>query len=76
MGAIVNAICIVVGAGIGLLIHKGLSQRFSDILMKGASLCVLVLGFQGAMKATDPILLILSLTLGAIIGEALNNVEI
>ena len=72
MGAIVNAICIVVGAGIGLLIHKGLSQRFSDILMKGASLCVLVLGFQGAMKATDPILLILALTLGAIIGEALN----
>lgn len=72
MGAIVNAICIVIGAGVGLLIHKGLSQRFSEIIMKGVSLCVLVLGLQGATKATDAILLILCLVLGAIIGEAIN----
>lgn len=72
MGAIVNAICIVLGAGLGMLLHKGLSQRFSDIIMKGASLCVLVLGIQGAMKASDGLLLIIAIVLGAIIGEALN----
>lgn len=72
MGAIVNAICIVVGAGFGLVIHKGLSQRFHDILMKGMSLCVVVIGIQGAMQATDTMLLILSLIFGSLIGEGLN----
>lgn len=72
MGAIVNAICIVIGSGIGLIIHKGLSPRFSDIIMKGASLCVLLLGIQGAIKAENGLLLILAIVLGAIIGEALN----
>lgn len=72
MGAIVNAICIVIGAGLGLIIQKGLSQRFHDILMKGMSLCVVVIGIQGAMQATDTMLLILSLVFGSLIGEGLN----
>lgn len=72
MGAIVNAICIVVGAGLGLVIQKGLSQRFHDILMKGMSLCVVVIGIQGAIEASNTILLILALLFGALLGEALN----
>ncbi|MGT2754227.1 DUF554 domain-containing protein [Streptococcus ovis] len=72
MGAIVNAMCIVIGAGLGLGIQKGLSQRFHDILMKGMSLCVVVIGIQGAMQATDTMLLILSLVFGSLIGEGLN----
>lgn len=72
MGAIVNAICIVVGAGLGLVIQKGLSQRFHDILMKGMSLCVVVIGIQGAIEASNTMLLILALLFGALLGEALN----
>lgn len=72
MGAIVNAICIVVGAGLGLVIQKGLSQRFHDILMKGMSLCIVVIGIQGAIEASNTMLLILALLFGALLGEALN----
>lgn len=44
LGAVVNASAIIVCGLFGTLIGRGLPERFSDIVMKGLGLCVLIIG--------------------------------
>ncbi|UUX33973.1 DUF554 domain-containing protein [Fundicoccus culcitae] len=72
MGAIVNALAIIVGGGIGLLVNRGIAPRFHERIMQGIGLCVLVIGISGAIQGNDTIITILSMVIGIIIGEACN----
>ena len=76
-GSIVNAILVIFGASIGLLVRKILGtasntsvlERVSDALMKGMGLCVLIIGVMGALETQNIMIVILSVMFGAIIGE-------
>ncbi|MDP4119265.1 MAG: DUF554 domain-containing protein [Bacillota bacterium] len=72
LGTIFNAVTIILGGGLGLLFKRGIPERFSDILLKGMSLCVGYIGISGMLKGKSGLVLVLSITIGAIIGEALN----
>ncbi len=76
IGTIVNAIGIIIGSLIGLKIKEGLKKRYSDIIMEAIPLAVLFIGISSAVinitKSTEPILFIIALLLGALIGEFLN----
>lgn len=72
LGTIVNTVAIVVGSLLGLLLKGGIPQRFNDMIMKALGLSVLYIGISGSLKSTDTLLLILSLIIGAIIGELLD----
>ncbi|WP_070000225.1 DUF554 domain-containing protein [Cellulosilyticum sp. I15G10I2] len=72
LGTIVNTIAIVVGSLLGLLLKGGIPKRFNDIIMKALGLSVLYIGISGSLKSTDTLLLILSLIIGAIIGELID----
>ncbi|MDR2547061.1 MAG: DUF554 domain-containing protein [Lachnospiraceae bacterium] len=72
LGTIVNAIAIIVGAGVGILFKKGLPPQMSDTLMKGLGLCTLFLGITGSLGGKNTLLLILSVVIGIIIGEAID----
>ena len=37
LGTLVNTVTVIVGSAIGLLIHKGISQRLADQMMKSSS---------------------------------------
>jgi len=69
LGTIVNTAAIIVGSILGLLLKGGIPKRFNDIIMKALALSVLYIGISGSLKSTDTLLLILSLIIGAIIGE-------
>ena len=69
LGAVVNAAAIIVCGLIGTLIGRGLPERFSDIVMKGLGLCVLIIGISGALEGENTLLMILSVVLGALLGE-------
>ncbi len=69
LGTIVNAAAVIVGAFIGLLAGSALPERLGDTVMKGLGLCVLYIGIQGALKGSNTIVLIISVVLGALIGE-------
>lgn len=71
-GAIFNVITILVGGGLGLLFQKGLPQRFQDILIKGMALCVLYIGISGTLEGENPLITVVSIALGAIVGELLD----
>ena len=78
-GSIVNALLVIFGAGVGLLVRKvlgkatggGVLERVSDALMKGMALCVMVIGIMGALETQNIMIVILSVMFGAVIGELL-----
>jgi uncharacterized membrane protein YqgA involved in biofilm formation len=84
LGTIVNVITILVGSTIGLLLKKGLPERFKNIILESSSLVVVMIGISGVMsgmfKVTDEgtlssnyiMVMIFSLVIGGLIGEFIN----
>ncbi len=72
LGALVNTGTVIAGSLIGLLLRKGISKRIADSVMLAMSLCVAWIGFTGAIKGTNTIVIILSTLIGALIGEAID----
>ncbi len=70
-GTIVNAIAVIIGSAIGLLLKKGIPARFSDSIMKAVSLCVIFIGIDGCLKGENTLIIIISMAVGALIGELL-----
>lgn len=71
LGVIVNTLAVVVGGLVGLLIKKGVPERYSDAIMKGFGLCVLYIAIKGAFDGTNVLVLIVSVAIGAVIGTFL-----
>ncbi|KXT85726.1 hypothetical protein STRDD11_00264 [Streptococcus sp. DD11] len=83
LGTLVNAAGVVAGGFLGLLIGSRLPHGLQDSLMKATGLAVLFLGLAGALEqmlqvsqgqlvSRGSMLVIISLTVGTLIGEALN----
>ena len=77
LGTTINALSVVVGALLGVLLTKLLSKsprlvELPQVALKAISLCVIFLGIQGAFDSRKPLVLILSLVTGSIIGTILN----
>ena len=72
LGPIINSATVVVGGFIGMFLKKGLPERLSDTLMKGLGLCTAYIGISGSLKGENTLVLILSMVIGALIGEGLN----
>ena len=71
-GTLVNTLAAVVGGLLGSLLKKGIPERFADLVQKGLALCVLYIGIKGSLVGTNTLVTILSLVLGAILGELLD----
>ena len=69
MGTIVNAAAILAGAVMGLVLRKGLPERWQETIMQAIGLSVMVIGIQMAMKTNNIIIVIISLVTGSRIGE-------
>lgn len=72
LGTLVNVGAILVGGFLGLLFRKGLPQRISDTLMKGLGLCVFLVGISGMLEGKNALIAILSIAVGALLGELLD----
>lgn len=72
LGTIVNAAAIVLGGAIGLLLKKGLPKKMADTLMVGLGLCTLYIGISGCLAGENTLVLIVSMVVGTIIGEAVD----
>lgn len=71
VGALINAGGIVVGGMIGMLLGARLPERIRKIVFQGLGLCVLVIGLKMALLSQNPVIVIFSIILGAILGECL-----
>ncbi len=72
IGTLVNTLAAVVGGLLGSLLKKGIPERLADLVQKGLALCVLYIGIKGSLVGTNTLVTILSLVLGAILGELLD----
>lgn len=83
LGTLINCGAVMLGTTIGLFLKGGLSDRFESTIMSALGLCACFISIGGVMEnmlviengvvSTQYIMLmVLSLALGAIIGEALN----
>jgi len=72
LGPIVNALVILVCSLIGCFLLRGIPARFEELIKKGTGMCCVFLGIKGAMESSNILLLIMSIVIGAVIGEAVN----
>lgn len=72
LGTLVNTVAIVLGGAIGLLLKKGLPKKMADALMIGLGLCTLYIGISGCLAGENTLVLIVSMVIGTIIGEAID----
>ena len=83
MGTLINAACVLLGGALGFLFGKALKQRYQDIMVAGSGLSTIFIGASGALKymlviadgalaTSGEMMLVISMCLGALIGEVLN----
>ena len=68
-GTIVNTISIIVGSLIGISLKNGFIKEKSNAIIGALGLSVIIIGLQGVINYNEPLKLIVSLSLGVLIGE-------
>ena len=71
-GTLVNTATVIVGSCIGLLLGNILPERLRETVMKGLGLCTLFLGITGMLDGENTLITIISVAIGAAIGELLD----
>ena len=71
-GTLVNVVLVLIGGSIGLFLKKGLSERFSNLIMDALALVTIVIGITFATASENILIVIVSLVIGALVGEAIN----
>ena len=85
-GSIVNAVAILAGSAVGLLLawlgrrfssrlpagSSALGERLQTTIMQGLGMCTMFIGISGALKGQNTLVTIISMALGALIGELLD----
>ena len=68
-GTIVNAIAIILGSLLGLMLKRSIPAKFNATIMQAIGLAVILVGLKGAFKSDDLLLIIICLAAGSIVGE-------
>lgn len=69
-GAIINAIAILAGSGLGIILKGRINEKFSQSILKAIGLCVCIIGIRSGLSG-DIMMMVSSLALGALTGELL-----
>ena len=76
LGTIINTCTIIAGGAFGAIVRGGISNRYKKVLFNALGLACLVLGANAALpnmaKSEFPVMFILSLTIGGLIGTKLD----
>lgn len=76
IGTIVNTACIVAGTIVGTILHRGIKDKYKEMLYTGLGLASLAIGLNAAIthfpESKCPVLFIIALAIGGIVGTALD----
>lgn len=72
LGTIVNGVAVIICSLLGAFIKNKLPKRICDTVLKGLSLCIIYIGINGALSGENTLIAIISVTVGAVIGEAVD----
>lgn len=68
LGSIINALLIIIGALLGRFLYN-IPERMKETVMYGIGLAVAAIGIQMTFESTQILIVIISIVIGAIIGE-------
>ncbi len=76
LGTVVNTCAIIVGTLVGTLLNRGIKDKYKTALYDALGLASLIIGLNAAManmpKSRFPVLFILALAVGSVVGTALD----
>ena len=76
IGTIVNTATIIVGGIVGALLHRGIKDKYKEVLYTGLGLASLAIGLNATIshfsESEYPVLFIVSLAVGGVVGTALD----
>ena len=76
IGTIVNTCTIVIGTVVGAILHRGIKEKYKDTLYTVLGLACIGIGLNAVIsnfgKSEYPVLFIVSIAMGSVIGTALN----
>lgn len=76
IGTIVNTCSIVAGTIIGTMLHRGVKEQYKKVLYDGLGLASLAIGLNATIgnlpKSNYPVLFIVAIALGGVVGTALD----
>jgi len=75
VGTLVNTATVIAGAGIGMLIGEKLPDRLKGIVISALGLITLWIGISMVVKGQKPVLIVVAVVAGAVIGELLRLEE-
>ncbi len=71
LGTIVNAAAICAGTLLGVLLRSGIPNKYKETSGIAIGLAIVLIGLKGAWETNNSLILIASLVLGGLVGEAL-----
>lgn len=71
-GTILNALLVVVGSFLGLIVKEKLPSRYQVTIMQGLAIVIGIIGVQMAIKSDNIVVVIVSIAFGTLLGEILN----
>jgi len=75
IGTLVNTATVIAGAGIGMLVGERLPDRMKHIVISALGLITLWIGINMVIKGQKPVLVVVAVVAGALIGELLRLEE-
>ncbi len=72
IGTFTNVIAVIIGSLIGILLHKKFPEKIKAIVFQAIGLGTIIIGVQMALKIENLLVLIFSLLIGGIIGQAID----
>lgn len=71
LGTFVNTLAVLAGTTIGMLFRNGIPEKYNVTVLQAIALSVILIGLKSALGCPDILVIIISLAVGAIIGEFL-----
>jgi uncharacterized membrane protein YqgA involved in biofilm formation len=72
MGTLINAVAIIIGGALGLLFRERFPERMTQTALHVMGLFTLLVGVRMAIQGEELIMVLISLALGAMLGEWMN----
>ena len=76
LGTIVNTATIIIGSILGSVLHRGLKEKYKEVLYTGLGLASLAIGLNATIsnlpKSQYPVLFIVAIAIGGVVGTALD----
>ncbi|CAA9439714.1 MAG: Uncharacterized DUF554 membrane protein [uncultured Rubrobacteraceae bacterium] len=72
LGTAINVVAVLVGGGVGTLAGARLPQRMRETAMQAIGLVTLLIGISNFLEFDNPLVPLVSVVVGLVVGEALN----